>query len=119
MAHYAELDQNNVVLRVIVGVNEGDGNGETLYQSITGTVWKRTSYNTYAGARTDGGNPFRKNYAGEGFTYDPGRDAFIPPKPYESWVLNEFTCQWEAPYLMPINEHNYVWDEASTSWVVA
>jgi len=93
MAHYAQLDENNVVLQVIVGVDE-PYDGETIYAQTTGQVWKKTSYNTYAGEHLLGGIPFRKNYAGIGYTYDPDRDAFIPPKPGDGYVLDEQTCQW-------------------------
>ena len=116
MAHFAELDDNNIVLRVIVGVDEPH-DGETIYAQTTKTVWKKTSYNTFAGQHLLGGTPFRKNYAGIGFTYDAQRDAFIPAKPYASWTLNEQTCQWEAPVPMPTGEKMYAWDESSLSWI--
>jgi len=116
MAHFAELDENNVVLRVIVGVDY-PYDGEAIYQNETGKVWKRTSYNTYANQHRLGGTPFRKNYAGIGYSYDPDRDAFIPPKPYPSWVLDEITCLWSAPTPMPEDGKRYNWDEATTSWV--
>ena len=99
MAHWAELDENNVVLRVLVGDNNDPANDEGyqwLIDNLGGT-WKKTSYNTVAGVHTAGGTPFRKNYAGIGYTYDAGRDAFIPPRPDESYTLNEETCQWVAP----------------------
>ena len=116
MAHFAELDANNVVLRVIVVGNKdtSDANGvEKEYigaafcERLFGGTWKQTSYN---------GN-IRKNYAGIGYTYDSGRDAFIPPKPFASWVLVEDTCQWSAPTAMPTDGKMYSWDEATTSWV--
>ena len=88
MAHFAELDENNVVTQVIVGVDE-PLDGEAIYAETTGTVWKKTSYNTIAGEHRLGGTPFRKNYAGIGFTYDATRDAFIPPQPFASWNLCE------------------------------
>ena len=93
MAHYAQLDENNVVLQVIVGVDEPH-DGEAIYADTTGTVWKKTSYNTFAGEHRLGGVPYRKNYAGIGYTYDPDRDAFIPPQMGDSYVLDEQTCQW-------------------------
>lgn len=93
MAHFAQLDENNLVVQVIVGVDE-PYDGEAIYAETTGQVWKKTSYNTFAGGHRLGGTPFRKNYAGVGYTYDFNRDAFIPPKPNESYVLNEQTCQW-------------------------
>ena len=114
MAHYAELDANNVVIRVIPGVDESV-DGEAIYQAETGNVWKRTSYNTMNGVHTQGGTPFRKNYAGIGYTYDAKRDAFIPPKLYASWVLNEDKCAWEAPVPQPTDAH-YEWDESIGNW---
>jgi hypothetical protein len=98
MAHWAELDENNYVIRITVGDNN-DPNGDEGYQWIIdnlGGRWIKTSYNTIGGVHTDGGTPLRKNYAGVGYTYDPIRDAFIPPKPEEGdWILNEETCLWE------------------------
>lgn len=124
MAHFAKLDENNVVTEVIAIHNNEllDGNGQeseakgaTFCQSLFGGTWKQTSYN---------GN-MRKNYAGIGYTYDAGRDAFIPPKPYNSWVLIEETCRWKAPVDMPADAgtgeppKRYSWDEATTSWVAS
>jgi len=116
MAHFAELDDNNVVLQVIVGVDE-PLDGEAIYHETTGTVWKKTSYNTRAGEHLLGGTPFRKNYAGIGYTYDPDRDAFIPPRPFPSWTINEQTCQWDSPVPMPTDEKRYAWDEQTCQWV--
>jgi hypothetical protein len=109
MAHYAFLDLNNIVTEVIVGKHEGeDGiDWEQHYGEFRGQVCKRTSYN----------NNIRKNYAGIGYTYDSGRDAFIPPKPYASWALNEQTCLWVAPTPCPQNDKRYIWDESTTSWI--
>ena len=115
MAHYAELDENNIVLQVIVGVDEPH-DGEAIYAQTTGTVWKKTSYNTFAGEHRLGGTPFRKNYAGIGYTYDPDRDAFIAPQPYPSWTLDEQTCQWNPPIQYPSDDKRYEWDEQTTSW---
>ena len=115
MAHFAEIDENNVVLRVIVGVDE-PLDGEAIYHEMTGTTWKKTSYNTYAGQHTLGGTPFRKNYAGIGYSYDPDRDAFIPPQPYLSWTLDEQTCQWHPPIQYPSDDKSYQWDEQTISW---
>ena len=115
MAHFAEIDENNIVLCVIVGVDEPH-DGEAIYAQTTGTVWKKTSYNTSAGQHLLGGTPFRKNYAGIGYFYDSIRDAFIPPKPYPSWTLNEQTCQWDPPVQYPSDGNRYVWDEDTTSW---
>jgi hypothetical protein len=119
MAHYAFLDSNNIVTEVIVGKNEGE-NGidwEQHYGDFRGQVCKRTSYNTAGGVHSNGGTPYRKNYAGIGFTYDAGRDAFIPPKPYASWTVNETSCIWEAPIPLPQDGKRYTWDEPTTSWV--
>ena len=115
MAHYAFLDENNIVTEVIVGIDETeliDGlDPETWYGNFRGQVCKRTSYN---------GN-IRKNYAGIAFTYDADRDAFIAPKPFNSWRLNEETCQWEAPVAYPALDPEdpkfYRWDEATISWI--
>jgi hypothetical protein len=96
MAHYALLDRNNVVVQVITGVDENEGiyDWELFYTQETRLQAKRTSYNTIGGVHTAGGTPFRKNYAGIGYTYDPVRDAFIAPKPTEDATLDEETCQW-------------------------
>ena len=119
MAHYALLDRNNIVVQVITGVDENEGvyDWELFYTQETRLQAKRTSYNTQGGVHTGGGTPFRKNYAGIGYTYDPQRDAFIPPKPYPSWLLNEQTCLWDPPVAMPDDGQMYTWDEASTNWV--
>lgn len=120
MAHYAFIDSNNTVTQVIVGRNEGDQgiDWEQWYGYTTGNICKRTSYNTVGGTHQNGGTPFRKNYAGIGFTYDATRDAFIPPQPFASWILNEETCQWDSPVAMLTDGQRYLWDEATTSWVV-
>lgn len=115
MAHFAELNDRNVVLRVIVVHNnelldngvESEAKGIAFCQSLFGGNWKQTSYN----------GSMRKNYAGVGFTYDPVRDAFIPTQPFPSWILDETTCQWGAPVLYPTDGQHYVWDEATQSWV--
>ncbi len=116
MAHFAKLDENNIVTFVTVGRQEDDGKEADLC-ARTGDVYKQTSYNTHGGVHALGGTPLRKNYAGIGYTYDAGRDAFIPPKPYASWVLNETTCLWDAPVAYPDDGKRYSWDEATTSWV--
>lgn len=120
MAHYAFLDENNIVTEVIPGKDEGDDgiDWEQHYGEFRGQGCKRTSYNTVGGVHTGGGTPFRKNYAGIGYTYDAQRDAFIPPQPFASWLLNEQTCQWEAPVPSPTDNNMYVWDEQSQSWTV-
>ena len=111
MAHYAFLDENNVVTEVITGIDETELieglDTETWYGNFRGQVCKRTSYN---------GN-IRKNYAGIGMYYDPIRDAFIAPKPFLSWVLNEDTCIWEAPVAYPTDDKFYTWDEPTGSWI--
>ena len=119
MAHYAFLDGNNTVTEVITGKNEGeDGiDWEQWYGEFRGQVCKRTSYNTSGGVHSSGGTPFRKNYAGIGYTYDEARDAFIPPKPFASWLLNEEFCLWEAPVAHPADGGFYTWDEENQAWV--
>jgi hypothetical protein len=116
VSHFAKLDENNIVTFVTVGRQEDDGKEAELC-ARTGDVYKQTSYNTHGGVHALGGTPFRKNYAGIGYTYDAGRDAFIPPKPYASWVLNEGTCLWDAPVAYPDDGKRYSWDEATISWV--
>ena len=119
MAHYAFLDENNMVTYVIVGKDEGDGDydWEEFYGNEVGQRCKRTSYNTRRGEHVSGGTPYRKNYAGYGYTYDEERDAFIPPKPYPSWALNESTCWWTAPVAQPTDGKFYIWDENLLNWV--
>lgn len=121
MAHYAFLDENNIVTEVIVGKNEGeDGKTgeewESHYGAFRGQTCKQTSYNTYANQHPNG-TPFRKNYAGIGFSYDADLDAFIPPQPFDSWTLNIDSCKWEAPTPIPEDGKMYLWDEATISWV--
>ena len=118
MAHYAFLDENNIVTEVIVGKNESNFNWEQQYGMFRGQVCKRTSCNTIGGVHQLGGKPFRKNHAGIGYTYDENRDAFIAPKPYASWILNETTCLWEAPVAYPDddNSFSYSWNETNKSW---
>lgn len=118
MAHYAFLNMQNVVTEVIVGKDETDGptNWEMHYGNFREQVCKRTSYNTRGGVHSEGGVPFRKNYAGIGYTYDESRDAFIPPKPYDSWTLNETSCLWEAPVAYPDDGQQYSWNEETTTW---
>ena len=115
MAHFAELDENNVVLRVVVVGNKdtADANGvekehigAAFCERLFGGTWVQTSYN----------GSVRKRFAGIGMTFDADRDAFIPPKPYDSWVLDEETCAWEAPVAMPEDDNEYTWNEETTSW---
>jgi hypothetical protein len=118
MAHYAELDANNVVIQVFVGKDETDASYDwEKYYAVPGRTVKRTSYNTHGGVHSEGGTPFRKNYAGIGYNYDEDRDAFIPPKPFDSWLLNEETCLWEPPVAMPDDGGLYYWDEDEQDWV--
>ena len=135
MAHYAFLDENNIVTEVITGVEEDviktDSDGtivggstkawEKWYGDFRGQNCKRTSINTLQNKHCEGKSPFRKNFAGVGYTYDETRDAFIRPKPYESWLLNEETCDWEAPTPIPNDWLTilYKWDELTLQWVVA
>jgi hypothetical protein len=117
MAHFAELDNNNVVLRVVVIANEDTADingveqeniGVAFCENLYGGIWKQTSYNSN----------FRKHYASIGDIYDPQRDAFIAPQPFISWVLNENTCIWEPPIPYPMDGKSYIWDEPSLSWVL-
>jgi hypothetical protein len=118
MAHYALLDNNGIVTSVIVGEDDGDQgvDWEAYFAELSGQVCKRTSYNTQGGIHLHGGVPFRKNYAGIGYTYDADRDAFIPPKPYASWLLDEDTCLWIAPVPYPEDGKRYAWNEQTLSW---
>ena len=117
MAHYAFLDGNYIVTEVIVGKDESNFDWERHYGDLRGQLCKRTSYNTIGGVHREGGTPYRKNYAGLGFTYDSVRDAFIPPKPYNSWLLNEDTCLWESPVPCPDDGKMYTWNEEQLSWI--
>ena len=114
MSHFAKLDSNNIVIFVTVGRDEDDENELT---TRTGDVYKRTSYNTRAGQHQLGGTPFRKNYAGLGYTYDYKRDAFIPPKSFNSWILDENTCIWVPPIAYPTDGNTYSWDESTQQWI--
>jgi len=119
MAHYAILNEDDYVIQVIVGKNEDeivlDENGNTIDWEIY-YGGKRTSYNTWRGVHKLGGTPFRKNYAGNGFKYDRKREAFIPPKPFTSWVWNEEACNWDSPQPYPNDGNGYYWDEFTTTW---
>jgi len=129
MASFAKIE-NNIVITVHSVVNEvlKDSNEieqenigieflKTLYNEPN-AIWKQTSYNTNGGVHKLGGTPFRKNHAGIGYTYDSNRDAFIPPKPYNSWVLNETTCLWEAPIAYPNDGQFYKWNEQTLNWIL-
>jgi hypothetical protein len=115
MSHFAQINENKIVTRVLVIEQEVVDTG--LFGEPSSFV--QTSYNTQGGVHKLGGTPLRKNYAGIGYTYDAGRDAFIPPKPFNSWVLNEDTCLYEAPTPIPTDDKVYAWDEETTSWVLA
>ena len=124
MASFAKLDENNKVIEVLsvhndVATTEQAGADflNNLYK--TNDVWKQTSYNTRGGEHILGGTPFRKNYAGIGYTYDEDKDAFIAPKPYASWTLNEDTCFWEAPTAYPEDGKEYNWNENNQTWDIA
>ena len=124
MAHYAFLDENNIVTEVIAGIDEdetddlpdGFDSWEAWYGDFRGQTCKRTSYNTFANGHSDGGTAFRGNYAGIGYTYDETNDVFYTPKPYDSWILNTSTWIWEAPVDYPDDGKRYVWNEDNTSW---
>ena len=128
MASFSKLNSQNIVLRVESVVNDviQDSNGieqesigieflKNLYKEPN-SIWKQTSYNTRGGVHVLGGTPFRKNFAGIGYTYDEDKDAFIPPKPYPSWILNETTCLWEAPVERPEGKELYDWNETNQTW---
>ena len=108
MAHFAEIDASNIVQRVIVVPDSEEATGAEWCANLLGGTWMQTSYN----------GRIRKNYAGIGYTYDAVRDAFIAPKPFPSWVLNEATCRWEAPVPMPAGQGWY-WDEDAGEWMLA
>ena len=126
MASFSKIGLNNKVIEVLSVVNEvlHDSNGveqESIgidfLTKLTGyPVWKQTSYNTHGGVHNNGGTPLRKNHAGIGYTYDEDRDAFIPKKPYNSWVLNEDTCLWQSPIPYPQDNNQYKWNEQNQSW---
>ena len=111
MAHFAKVN-NGIVEQVIVAEPEFF---DTFVDSSPGQ-WIQTSYNTHGGVHANGGTPLRKNYAGIGYSYDATRDAFIPPKPYASWLLNEDTCLWDAPVAMPTEGGPYTWNESTQAW---
>jgi len=119
MAHFAEIDESNTVVRVLVVPDAQEGRGQEYLADDLGLggTWKNTSYNTQGGVHANGGTPYRKNYAGIGYTFDAAKDAFIAPKPYASWVLDEATCTWQAPVAMPKDDKIYRWDEETISWV--
>lgn len=109
MSHFAQIE-NGIVTQIIVAEQD------VIDSGLFGTGWVQTSYNTHGGQHPEG-RPLRKNYAGIGYTYDAGRDAFIPPKPHASWLLNETSCIWEAPTPIPIDDKRYSWNEEQLAWV--
>ncbi len=119
MAHYAQIDANNTVTQVIVAEQDFIDSGAVGDPA----TWIQTSYNTFGGIHRLGGTPLRKNYAGIGYTYDAARDAFIAPRPFASWVLDDASCQWQAPVPMPSDAGTgdppkfYRWDESQVNWV--
>jgi hypothetical protein len=129
MASFAKIGLNNKVIEVLSLVNEvlHDANGveqESIgidfLTKLTGwAIWKQTSYNTHGGVHSSGGTPLRKNFAGIGFIYDEDRDAFIALKPFNSWILNEDTCLWEAPVAKPNDDNKYRWNESTLTWDIA
>mgnify|MGYP003660465145 FL=1 len=127
MAHYCKLGTGNIVEQTVVVANgvitdkfgvEHEHLGEQFLQETfkSRDIWKQTSYNTRGGIHQLGGTPFRKNFAGVGYYYDFDRDAFIPIKPFNSWILNETTCRWEAPVAYPDDDNNYNWNETNQNW---
>lgn len=113
MSHYAEVI-NGVVTRVIVAEQDFIESGAVGDP----TTWIQTSYNTQGGVHVSGGTPLRKNYAGVGYAYDAVRDAFIPPRPFASWTLDEFSCQWQPPVPMPQDGQRWIWNESSLAWAL-
>jgi len=126
MASFAKIGLNSKVIEVLSVHNnvlkdsngiEQEVNGIDFLTKLTGyPVWKQTSYNTHGGVHSSGGTPLRKNHAGIGYTYDETIDAFIPPKPFNSWILNEDTCIWNSPVAMPIDDNRYTWNESTLTW---
>ena len=126
MASFAKIGLNSKVIEVLSVVNEvlHDSNGVEqenigidFLTKLTGyPIWKQTSYNTHGGVHNNGETPLRKNHAGIGYTYDETRNAFIAPKPFNSWILNEDSCLWNAPVAMPIDDNKYSWNEQTLSW---
>jgi hypothetical protein len=126
MASFAKIGLNSKVIEVLSVHNnvlkdsngvEQESIGIDFLTKLTGyPLWKQTSYNTHGGVHNNNGIPLRKNHAGIGYTYDEDRDAFIPPKPFNSWILNEDTCIWNAPVANPQDDNNYKWNEQTLSW---
>jgi hypothetical protein len=121
MAHFCKIGKGSKVEKIVVVSNDvatTEQAGIDFLNNLYGTndVWKQTSYNTLKGVHLLGGTPFRKNYAGLGYKYDETRDAFIPPKPFNSWTLNEETCYWDAPIVYPDDGQRYEWNEENQTW---
>ncbi|MBF0183612.1 MAG: hypothetical protein HQM06_04370 [Magnetococcales bacterium] len=118
MAHYAFLDNNNIVTEVIPGRDEGELaiDWEVWYGNFRGQTCRRTSYNTFGGRHRGGGTPFRKNFAGVGYCYDARRNAFLAPQPYPSWVLDEQSGLWQAPIPEPTEGRPWRWNEEEQTW---
>lgn len=127
MAHFAEINENNIVVRIVVVPNDQESQGQDFLSEVLGLggVWERTSYNTHGGIHydpntsqpsADQSKAFRKNFAGVGFIFDKTRDAFIPPKPFDSWALNENSCLWEPPIPMPETGGPWEWNEELGEW---
>ena len=125
MAHFVEINASNIVIRVVVlddkdtqdeNGNEVESIGAKYLSDAFGGTWLRTSYNTSGGVHSIVETPFRKNYAGIGYTFDATRDAFIPLKPFDSWTLTEDTCQWNAPIVLPDEDRQYNWNEDTQTW---
>ena len=121
MAHFAKLGAGNIVVAVHIVSNDIATTEQAGIDFLNNTyktndVWKQTSYNTYGGEHLLGGTPFRKNYAAIGGRYDEIKDSFIPPKPFNSWILNETTCLWEAPVAYPEDGQRYLWNETTKQW---
>ena len=121
MAHFAKLGVGNIIIEVAIVSNDiatTEQAGIDFLNNLYGSrdVWKQTSYNTNGGVHKLGGTPLRKNYAGVGYTYNQIKDAFIPPQPYASWLLDETTCLWEAPSVIPDDDERYIWNESTTTW---
>jgi hypothetical protein len=117
MAHWAEIDNDNIVVRVTVGNNDDADEGHQWLVDNLGGTWLKTSYNTSNGVHVNGGTQFRGNFAATGYTYDENLDAFIPPKPYNSWLLDEAIYNWVAPVPHPGGKKKYFWDESQGDWV--
>ena len=125
MASFAKIGLNNKVIAVHSVHNNVLKDADGVEQEVIGidfltklhgwAIWKQTSYNTHGGVHSSGGTPLRKNHAGTGYIYDEDRDAFIPPKPFKSWILNETTCRWESPVAKP-TDGEYIWNELTLSW---